>query len=114
MAAESKKLSYTNLIKSEILSVQLKKDCCRRALLDGAMLIRGELSEDGVSICLSGEESAFTLSKMFHSCYGVTPSIEAMVGEIYILNIASERARNRMLYLEANGIEFVSNGKCSF
>lgn len=112
MTAELKKASYSNLIKSEILSVQLKKDCCRRAFLDGAMFVKGELLEDGVSLCVSGEESALALSKIIHSCYGVPSSVDELVGDIYLLNIPSEKARNRMLYLEANDVTFVSNGKC--
>ena len=113
MAAESKKTSYSNLIKAELLLVPTKKDCCRRALIDGVMLARGGLDGDVVSICSSSDELVSALPKLLHACYGVSTECETVAGDLRRISFESDKVRNRFLYLTANDAVRVASGKCA-
>ena len=113
MAKEQSIQSYSSIIRSEIFASQIKKECCKRALLDGVIFIKGDLSDEGVAINVLSEETATYVAKLSHSVYGSASVSYDQFGDSYTLIIHSDKARNRLLYLTANDISMYSAGKCS-
>ncbi len=92
-------MSYTTELKRSLVEKEIKKKCCRRALLYGILASRGEVSGDTVSLSLESGVAAFfakeTGAKQQYSSKKRT-------------NGTSHHPRTRLSLVSASAVEYMS------
>ena len=72
-------MSYCTDLKKTLVECEVKKKCCRRALLYGILTMRGEPSgESGVLLTLPQGEVATLFAREVHALFGVQPEVRPL------------------------------------
>lgn len=68
-------MSYSTELKHQLCGKEIKRGCCRRALLYGMLSARAELCEEQVTLVLEGEAVAPLATSELRRVFGVLPVI---------------------------------------
>lgn len=72
-------MSYSTDLKKTLAEYEIKKKCCRRALLYGILVMRADLfGDDSVTLTLPQGEVAALTAKEIHALLGVMPEVRPL------------------------------------
>ena len=106
-------MSFSHEQKSTIISSLYKSICCRRSLLLGVMLAKGEAVDGKISIRLEKSEYAEFVSRLAQETYGNPPAISRPKGggRVVFVSFDSKSATNYISDLDKSNLKL--NFKCS-
>ena len=67
-------MSFSTEQKSEVIATPLKASCCKRAMLQGMIAARGEIS-DGITVSVESPDVIAHLSALIKEVYSQTPAV---------------------------------------
>lgn len=93
-------MSYCTDLKKTLAECEIKKKCCRKALLYGILSMRGEPTDEGcVSMTLPQGEVATLVAREVHALLGVLPEVRPLgaKGSRVRISFASPECYNHLL-----------------
>lgn len=108
-------MSFLSERKSEIMDFQYKNACCRRALLNGVIFSKGELSDGEISIRLENQKIAEYISRSVKEFFGKETAFEnsTVGGRFKKIIFKSPACEKYLLALSENELPYFTE-KCSF
>lgn len=105
-------MSFSSEQKNAIIEKNSKSQCCRRAMLGGALFAKGYSSGDSVSLSVERRECCDFIAKLVKEFYGKDCQIQRASdgGRRYVLSFLSHSASNYISEIQNNGTLYTA--KC--
>ena len=103
-------MSFSTEQKAEIIAQTQKNSCCRRALLQGVLFSRGELTADGIILSVDSNITAEFLSALISENYSKVASIGTAAGRRRLVSFSSKSAETYLASLNGDAQPFTE--KC--
>ena len=105
-------MSFSNEVKDELLALQLKKNCCRKAFLFGLLVNSVRDKKNNFEVVYSDEKIADMTAEYLHSLYKITAEKELLLkpGKKYFkLAFTSNQLSSRFETLESDPESLISD-----
>lgn len=105
-------MSFSNEVKDELLALQLKKNCCRKAFLFGLLVNSVRDKKNNFEVIYSDEKIADMTAEYLHSLYKITAEKELLLkpGKKYFkLIFTSNQLASRFETLESDPESLISD-----
>ena len=105
-------MSFSNEVKDELLALQLKKNCCRKAFLFGLLVNSVRDKKNNFEVVYSDEKIADMTAEYLHSLYKITSEKELLLkpGKKYFkLAFTSNQLSSRFETLESDPESLISD-----
>ena len=105
-------MSFSNEVKDELLALQLKKNCCRKAFLFGLLVNSVRDKKNNFEVIYSDEKIADMVAEYLHSLYKITAEKELLLkpGKKYFkLIFTSNQFASRFETLESDPESLISD-----
>ena len=101
-------MSFSQEQKNSIISQPVKASCCKRALLQGILVARGQLNADSVLLSVDGTETANFIKELIFDVYSKEAAeiVSSAGGRRKILTFGVKSVHKYLTELQESGISF--------